>query len=133
MQTAYREDLTVAQVVASGFFASVGLLDDVTAAQWERVRAVLAQADLGPLAGQNYLRLSYGQRRRVLLARALVHEPKVLLLDEPLDGLDTDSIALMRRELAALGNGQVALIVVAHRPEDLPVLPWQRLALTPRA
>ena len=133
LQTAYREDLTVAQVVASGFFASVGLLDDVTAAQWERVRAVLAQADLGPLAGQNYLRLSYGQRRRVLLARALVHEPKVLLLDEPLDGLDTDSIALMRRELAALGNGQVALIVVAHRPEDLPVLPWQRLALTPRA
>ena len=133
LQTAYREDLTVAQVVASGFFASVGLLDEVTVAQWARVRAMLAQACLGSLAEQNFLRLSYGQRRRVLLARALVHAPKVLLLDEPLDGLDTESIALMRRELATLGNGQVSLVVVAHRPEDLPVLPWQRLTLLPRA
>jgi len=94
---------------------------------------MLAQACLGSLAEQNFLRLSYGQRRRVLLARALVHAPKVLLLDEPLDGLDTESIALMRRELATLGNGQVSLVVVAHRPEDLPVLPWQRLTLLPRA
>lgn len=120
LQTAYRDDLTAREVVASGWFASIGLLDAVTRAQWRRVDEVVEQFDLRELARENFLRLSYGQRRRVLLARAVVHRPQVLLLDEPLDGLDEASLARMRDHLLALGHGRLALIVVTHRKNDLP-------------
>jgi len=119
LQTAYRDDLTAREVVASGWFASIGLLDDVTRAQWRRVDEVLEQFDLRELARKNFLRLSYGQRRRVLLARAVVHRPQVLLLDEPLDGLDAESLARMRTHLAGWNQSVTALVTVAHRIADL--------------
>ena len=128
LQTAYRDDLTVAQVVASGCFASIGLLDDVTPAQWRRVGELLEQFALADLAQEKFLHLSYGQRRRVLLARALVHGPQVLLLDEPLDGLDAVSLAQMREDLARLSRGGVSLIVVTHRKSELPGVTFREAA-----
>lgn len=133
LQTAYRDDLTVAQVVASGCFASIGLLDDVTPAQWRRVRTLLDQFALTALAQTPFLRLSYGQRRRVLLARALVHRPQVLLLDEPLDGLDAASLAQMRAHLGELSRQQITLLTVTHRREELPEVPFREHALAARA
>jgi len=132
LQTAYRDDLTVAQVVASGCFASIGLLDDVTPAQWRRVRTLLDQFALAELAQTPFLRLSYGQRRRVLLARALVHDPQVLLLDEPLDGLDAASLAQMRGHLGDLSRRQITLVIVTHRREELPAVPFREHALAGR-
>ncbi len=120
LQTAYRDDLTAREVAASGFFASLGLMDAVTRAQWRRVDEVLAQLSLSKLARENLLRLSYGQRRRVLLARALVHGPQVLLLDEPLDGLDAHAMTKMREHLAALARSGVSLMAVSHRRDELP-------------
>ncbi|MFA6544853.1 MAG: ATP-binding cassette domain-containing protein [Limisphaerales bacterium] len=130
LQTAYRDDLTVAEVVASGFFASIGLMDDVTPAQWRRVRELLSQFALAELAGRNFLQLSYGQRRRVLLVRALVHAPQVLLLDEPLDGLDAESLARMRDHLAQLSRTGIALVIVTHRREELSVVPFKEARLS---
>ena len=126
LQTAYRDELTAREVVASGWFASIGLMDAVTRAQWRRVDEVVEQFDLSELARENFLRLSYGQRRRVLLARAVVHRPQVLLLDEPLDGLDGDSLAHIREYLAEWNLAGTALVTVAHRPDVLarrPPLP----------
>ena len=132
LQTAYRDALTAREVVASGYFASLGLLDAVTRAQWRRVDEVLAQLSLSDLAREPFLHLSYGQRRRVLLARSLVHRPQVLLLDEPLDGLDADSLALMRQHLSGLGRNGAGLIVVTHRPDDLPNGSCARLVFSGR-
>jgi molybdate transport system ATP-binding protein len=133
LQTAYRDDLTVAQVVASGCFASIGLLDDVTPVQWRRVRTLLDQFALAGLAREKFLRLSYGQRRRVLLARALVHHPQVLLLDEPLDGLDAASLAQMRAHLGELSRQKITLLAVTHRREELPEVPFREHALAARS
>ena len=120
LQTAYRDDLTVAQVIASGCFASIGLLDDVTPAQWRRVRELLKEFALAHLGQTPFLRLSYGQRRRVLLARALVHYPQVLLLDEPLDGLDPEALTWMRGGLSGLCREGLTLVLVTHRKSELP-------------
>jgi ABC-type molybdenum transport system ATPase subunit/photorepair protein PhrA len=79
---------------------------------------VVEQFNLRELARENFLRLSYGQRRSVLLARAVVHRPQVLLLDEPLDGLDSGSGKLMRVHLRILSESGTALVVVTHRPGD---------------
>ncbi|MEQ2009241.1 MAG: ATP-binding cassette domain-containing protein, partial [Limisphaerales bacterium] len=119
LQTAYRDDLTAREVVASGFFASIGLLDAVTRAQWRRVDAVLEQFSLGDLAQENFLRLSYGQRRRLLLARAMVHRPQVLLLDEPLDGLDEGALVRMCQHVSELNLTGIALVAVSHRLDEL--------------
>lgn len=118
LQTAYRDDLTVREVAASGWFASIGLMDTVTPAQWRRVDEVLEQFHLRELAKSNFLRLSYGQRRRVLLARAVVHRPQVLLLDEPLDGLDKESLARIRSHLTCLNETGTSVVTVSHRAED---------------
>ena len=120
LQTAYRDNLTAREVVASGFFASIGLLDDVTPAQWRRVGKLLEQFELTELAQEKFLHLSYGQRRRVLLARALVHGPEVLLLDEPLDGLDEESLAKMQGHLVDLSRAGITLVIVTHRRAELP-------------
>ena len=128
LQTAYRDALTAREVVASGYFASIGLLDAVTRTQWRRVDAVLAELSLSDLARKPFLHLSYGQRRRVLLARALMHRPQVLLLDEPLDGLDGESLGLMRAHLLVLSRWPISLVVVTHRREELPPVTFSELA-----
>lgn len=128
LQTAYRDDLTVVQVIASGYFASIGLLDDVTPAQWRRVMELLEEFALAHLGQTPFLRLSYGQRRRILLARALVHVPQVLLLDEPLDGLDFESLAKMRANLSKLSCQRINLVVVTHRREELPSISFREAA-----
>lgn len=114
LQTAYRDDLTAREVVASGWFASIGLMDAVTRAQWRRVDEVLEQFNLRELAQGNFLRLSYGQRRRVLLARAVVHRPQVLLLDEPLDGLDAEALEKAEGQIAELARSGISLLNAAH-------------------
>ncbi len=120
LQTHYRERLNAEQVVASGFFSSVGLMDKPTAAQWRKVRALLREFGLQPLRARNMLALSFGELRKVLTLRALVHEPELLIFDEPFDGLDaaskTDFAAALER-VAARGT---QLLIVTHHLDDLP-------------
>jgi molybdate transport system ATP-binding protein len=91
LQARHRFDATGEAVVLSGFHGTIGLAEDPTPD--ERARALEAMARLGiaHLAARHLLTLSYGELRKLLVARALAPTPAVLLLDEPLAGLDAAS------------------------------------------
>ena len=89
MQARYHADLTAEQVISTGFNASVGWLQRITKAQQHRVQEMIDLFGLRPLAKRSILQMSYGQARKVLTARAMVNDPKLLILDEVFDGLDT--------------------------------------------
>jgi len=120
LQAHYRAQLTAAQVVATGFFSSVGLMDDIDAAQWRRVRALLAEFGLQPLADRRIDELSFGELRKILTLRAVVHHPRLLVLDEPFDGLDAVSRREFSRALDKIARRGTQLLVVTHHLDDLP-------------
>jgi len=84
-----------------------------------RVRALLSLVRLDDTAGQPVHALSRGQKQRLGLARALVHKPRVLLLDEPASGLDPRSRIELRDLLRSLAAGGVAVLVSSHILSEL--------------
>ncbi len=115
--------LTGREVVLSGFFAGLGLAAHhvVTDVMRDRARDTLALMDAEALADKPMEQMSTGEARRVLIARALVPDPRALLLDEPTTGLD---IVARRRFLETLrrvaAGGKTILLVTHHVEEVLP-------------
>jgi molybdate transport system ATP-binding protein len=116
----YEWNLPVQEVVATGLFETDIPLQQPTARQWGTVLETLRAVGLAGLANRAFLTLSYGQRRRVLLARALVRRPDVLLLDEALNGLDTRSRAAFMRALRRATQPHTAWVLSSHRRTDMP-------------
>ncbi|RMG64105.1 MAG: ATP-binding cassette domain-containing protein [Chloroflexi bacterium] len=81
------------------------------------VREVIAWLDLEPLAQRSILEMSYGQARKVLVARALVNAPRLLILDEVFDGLDQKCRAELADILEAASR-DAGIILVAHHEDD---------------
>lgn len=120
LQTHYREMLTAKQVIVSGFFSSVGLMDEVTSTQRRRVRELLKQFDLAHLSRKPMEQLSFGELRKILTLRALVHRPQLLIFDEPFDGLDSASRREFAEALDKIAADGTQLLVVTHHLDDLP-------------
>jgi len=130
MHRAYREDLPVSGIVASGFFDTVGLYRKPSE---EQIRQGLFWMDLfgiGGLAGRSFLRISSGEQRLALLARAFVKDPELLVLDEPLHGLDEANRSLVKDviEIFCQRPGKT-LIMVTHYDSELPSCITDRLSL----
>jgi molybdate transport system ATP-binding protein len=85
-----------------------------------RARETLARLGIAHLAARHLLTLSYGELRRLLLARALAPAPEVLLLDEPLAGLDPAARAWVIGTVAQACDAGAALVAVTHHQDDLP-------------
>ncbi len=119
LERRYRGDATVLDVVLSGYTASIGVHGLVRAAiddeRLIRARALLAELGLESLEAQRFGRLSSGQQRLSLLARALVHEPHTLVLDEPGAGLDLAAGFAFARRLRRLAHSGVTIIVATHQ------------------
>jgi molybdate transport system ATP-binding protein len=120
LQADYALDVSVLEVVASGRHASIGLADTLTAQDRRTALRWLKFFRLLSVAGRRPRELSYGQLRRVLLARALAGEPRILLLDEPLTGLDPRQRAVIKRLLERLMGRQLTAVIAVHHAEDLP-------------
>ena len=113
--------MRVLEVVVSGFFDTVGLYDDWGDKQLEIARRWLEALDLGELARAPFDTLSFGLQRMVLLARAMVKSPAILILDEPCLGLDayhTRMILEAVDHIAAKSDSQI--IFVSHSVGQMP-------------
>ena len=113
--------LGVEDAVISGFFASyvVPAHRDVTEAMRQRAREALELARALPLLGRSYAELSAGETRRVLIARALVNQPRALLLDEPSTGLDLISRQHLVDTMQHLAQQGITLVLVTHHIEEV--------------
>jgi molybdate transport system ATP-binding protein len=120
LQSTYAIDVSLLELVASGRHSSIGLVDAPSAADLRGARRWLKFFKLLSVAQRRPRELSYGQLRRALIARAMAAEPRILLLDEPLTGLDPGQRALMKRLLQQLMRRRVSIIAAVHHPEDLP-------------
>ena len=114
LQARYLHPTTVFDTVASGFHASIGKVRGLRAGERDRVNELIATFGLEPLAGRLLTSLSYGQRHRALIARTLVIEPRVLLLDEPWAGLDPETIGVVRHEIERRMAGGLSVVCVWH-------------------
>jgi iron complex transport system ATP-binding protein len=111
----------VLDAVVSGFFAARGIArhHHVTGPMRDRAREVLEQVGATHLAGRIMASLSTGEARRVLIARALVHRPRALLLDEPCAGLDMASRRHFMESLRTLAAGGTTLVLVTHHVDEI--------------
>ena len=119
-------------VVASGLFDTIGLFTRLDERKREAVDAILDRMRIGHLAERRFHTLSDGEQRQVLLARALVKDPPMLILDEPCQGLDTAATryfnAIVERECRASGK---TLLYVSHYAADIPACVTRQLELPP--
>lgn len=85
----------------------------------ERAREVMELLGVDELAARDIMTLSTGQARRVLIARALVHDPEVLVFDEPCTGLDPEGMYYVRSSMRTLAKAGKGIVLVTHYPEDI--------------
>lgn len=117
----YVKGWKVIDVVVSGFFASVGLYDDSGASERNAALAWLRTFAIAELANEYYHELSFGQQRLVLLARAMVKHPAVLILDEPCVGLDDYHRALILGTVDLIAaTTATQIIYVSHTDDERP-------------
>ncbi|PCJ23444.1 MAG: ABC transporter ATP-binding protein [SAR86 cluster bacterium] len=117
----YIKGWRVLDVVVSGFFDSVGLYDDSGSAESELATQWLAALGIEGLQTCYYDEISFGQQRLVLLARAMVKHPRILILDEPCVGLDDYHRQLILQTLDLIADqGHTQIIYVSHVTDEKP-------------
>lgn len=129
----YRVSTTARQVILSGYFDSIGIYQSVSDRQRMLVQAWLALLGLDDRqADAPFHQLSWGQQRLALIVRALVKHPTLLILDEPLEGLDPLNRQLVRRFIdVMMREGDTQLLFVSHYAEDAPACITHRLTFVP--
>ncbi|WP_304028690.1 ATP-binding cassette domain-containing protein [Desulfovibrio piger] len=119
-QALYGYSITALELVCTGLENTVGVYRDYSKAEQEQARRVMRELGVGHLADRSIRLLSTGQLRRLFLARALMGEPDILLLDEPCSALDEDSRRQYLDLLDQLAARGISLVFVSHFEGDAP-------------
>jgi iron complex transport system ATP-binding protein len=108
-------------IVLSGFFSTIGIWDfqEVTPDMVQRAERAMEMMEVSHLADRFTDEMSSGEARRILLARALVHDPRALILDEPTTALDLAAQYELRRTLKKLADSGIGIVMVTHHLSDL--------------
>jgi molybdate transport system ATP-binding protein len=121
MHRSYKQNIPAIQIVASGLKDTIGLYVRPNEAEREQCRKWLEVFGIGHLADRKFMEMSSGEQRLVLLARAFVKEPDLLILDEPLHGLDDENRVMVKEIVDKYcEDPSRTLIYVTHYKEELP-------------
>jgi iron complex transport system ATP-binding protein len=109
------------ELVLSGFFSSFGLWPHhhVTPEMERKTDEVLALLGASHLAAKPYNELSSGERKRLVLGRALVHGPQALVLDEPSDSLDLAALKALQTNMRTLAQSGISIALVTHHLHEI--------------
>lgn len=121
LMAACTRDYSGLEIVVSGFFSSIGVwpYHEVTPAMLEKAAETLRSLDAYHLAGRPVSELSSGEARRIVIARALVHNPRALLFDEPSNSLDLLAQQELRLIMGNLARAGLTLLLVTHHVADI--------------
>jgi len=120
LQDLFARDMTGMEVVLSGFFSSIGLYQQpITPAMQRKARGIFSFLGISHLKDRKMTEMSSGEARRFLIGRALVHAPKALILDEPVNSLDLRARHQFNKVLTKISNSGVGVIIVTHNLSDI--------------
>ena len=121
LMVACRTDTTGRDIVLSGFFSSWAIFSNhhVEPEQVKWADEALAQVGALHLADRAVQQMSSGESQRILIARALVHEPRALIFDEPSNSLDLRMQRELRETMRKLGQSGVGIVLVTHHTADI--------------
>ena len=126
----FKEGGSCFSVVASGLFDTLGLFKRLTEEQTDQVNHWMQVMGIAHLAERSFLQISGGEQRMVLITRALVKNPELLILDEPCQGLDRVQTEHLKSVLDYLAeNSEMTLLYVSHYDRDIPTCVNQVLEL----
>jgi len=112
--------ITGREVILSGFFSSIGLFNhEITPAMDTKAAEIAEFLGVAHLADRPMNRMSSGESRRFLIGRAMVHDPKVLILDEPTNSLDLAALHTFRQTARKIARAKTAIILVTHNLPDI--------------
>lgn len=130
MHLYYMENIPAVDIVGSGFFDSIGLYRKCNAEQRAAALEWMRIFGIEPIHGRSFLHLSSGEQRLVLLARSLVKNPDLLILDEPLHGLDVSNKKRAAHIINLFCNQPgKSMIYVTHYPNEIPTSVTHRFEL----
>ncbi len=113
-------EMSVSDAIASGFFSAMGVLEKLSFLQNQQLDEILNYFDLVQVRKQKLNSLSVGKQRLILLARTLVKKPKLLVFDEPCQGMDEDQIVFFNQLVDDLAEAGQTFIYVGHFESQLP-------------
>ena len=120
-QAACHRDITGREMILSGFFSSIGIYSnhDVTPRMEKKTEQILQYLGIESFADKWMTHMSSGEERMILIAKALVHNPKTLILDEPTNSLDFKAFHQFRHQLMKITKSGKNIVLVTHNLADL--------------